>query len=142
MNKKDYKILVDCLETRKRDNGDEFICRKDGTPEHIISIMQDVMYANDNHNFDLDYKIMNDALMELSEIEFADLAEYEVHESESEYASVYTGERLSYMNMWNQDEISEVMKEYSTEDIATACAIWYDNQVKTVIQQLIDKILA
>ena len=142
MNKKDYKILVDCLETRKRDNGDEFICKKDDTPKHIVDIIHDVMFENDNHDFDLDYKIMDSALIELSEVEFEDLAEYEVHESESEYASVYTGERLTYLNMWTQDEISDVAKEYSTEDIATACAIWYDNQVKTVIQQLIDKILA
>jgi len=33
------------------------------------------------------------------------------------------------------------MKEYSTEDIATACAIWYEDMVRSVALELKDYIL-
>ena len=140
MNKKDFTTLVNCLEQKTRDNGDKFYCRKDNTPSKIVVAMQYIMFKNDNHDFDLNYEIMNDALNELYDQDFKDLSDYDVYNSESEYASVYTSERLSYLNNWTEDEITEVMKEYEC-DIQTACAIWYDQQVKNIITELLAVIL-
>jgi len=56
------------------------------------------------------------------------------------FASVYTGTRLSYLNHWNQSEISDLLKDFNI-DIADACAYWYDNQVhqaSTLLLELID----
>lgn len=136
MNKKDYKILVDCLEQKERDDGEKFYCRKEGTPKHIETIMQDIMFENDNHDFDLDYEIMNDALNVLYDVDYKDLKDLDIYENSEEYASVYTTTRISYLNMWTQDEISEVLKECEC-DIQTACAIWYDRQVETILQELL-----
>ena len=143
MDKKDFKELVDCLETRKRDSGEEFICRKDGTSEKITDIVHDVMYENTNNNFDLDYEIMDKALMFLSEFELKEIEEsrdkVDERSYENEYASVYTGQRLSYLNNGNEPEIYDKQKEYES-DIQTACAVWFDDQVRTVINGLLDKI--
>jgi hypothetical protein len=56
-------------------------------------------------------------------------AEDDIYESASDSASVYTGERLSYLNVWNQDEVAEIVREHEC-DIATGAAIWYDKQVE------------
>lgn len=140
MTKKDYETLVNCVEQRKRDNDDEFYCLKDNTPEDIKRLLQDAVYENDQHDFDLNYEMLNDALNELNEVEFEDLARYDVYDSESEFASVYTAVRLGYLSIWNQDEITEKLKECEC-DIQTACAVWYDEQVKQLIQTIKDKII-
>jgi len=143
MNKKDYSVLVDCIETAKRDDDTEYKRIKEDTPKHIKDMVQNIMFENDNHSFDLDYDIMNSALMFLYDVDLKDIKESgdEVDERmyENEYASVYTQTRLGYMNIWNEDEITEKLKEYDC-DIQTACAVWYDEAVRSVINQLIDKI--
>ena len=141
MTENEYKVLVDSCVSKKRDNGDEFYCLKDGLDKSIEQLIHDVMYEIDeSFNFDLRYSVLNDALNALSEIELKDLPEFDPYETESEYASVYTDTRLSYLNNWNQDEITEKMKEYDC-DIQTACAVWYDDQVKELLQALKAKIL-
>lgn len=140
MNKKDYETLTNCIETAKRDDGSEYKRKKEETPEHIKTIVQDVMYENDQHDFELDYDIMDDALMFLSEIELKDLSpDIDIYEYDNEFASIYTATRLSYLNVWTQDEISEKQKEFEC-DIAEACAVWYNEQVTNVIHALIAKI--
>jgi hypothetical protein len=58
-----------------------------------------------------------------------------------ECASVYTAERLGYLNIWNESEISDKMKELGIESIQTACAVWYDDMVRSVALELRDYIL-
>ena len=53
-------------------------------------------------------------------------------------ASVYTSERLAYLYPINQQEISDIMREYSLGDIATACAVWYDSMVAHACRAIID----
>ena len=92
--------------------------------------------------FELDYSIMNDACNYVSELEHKDLADpnwdYLDHMDMGEFASVYTADRLSYLNIHNQDEVSQIMREYSLDDIQTACAVWYDRQVERAIGLLIE----
>lgn len=91
--------------------------------------------------FELDYPIMNDACNAVNEVEFKDLAEKDFFE-DGEYASVYTAERLSYLTMNNQAEISEILREYGTDvDIATASAVWYDRKVMEACQMIKDYVL-
>lgn len=54
----------------------------------------------------------------------------EIYEGASDSASVYTNERLAYLNNQNESDISDVMSEYGEHSIANACAIWYDRQVE------------
>ncbi len=140
MTKEKYKILVDSCISKKRDNGDEFYCLKNDLDEDVKNLILEVMRRLDQYDFDLQYTMLNDALNELSEVEFEDLKGYEVSESESEYASIYTYTRLQYLNNHNEPEIYDTLKEYDC-DIQTACAIWYDNQVKDLLTALVEEIL-
>ena len=137
MNKKDFTTLVNCLEQRTRDDGTKYICRKDDTPAKILLIIQEIMFKNSTHNFDLDYEIFSDALNVLHDVDYKDLENFDIYENTEEYASVYTAVRLSYLNNWTQNEISDKQKEYGC-DIETACAVWYDEQVLNIINELVE----
>lgn len=50
-------------------------------------------------------------------------------------ASVYTSTRLEYLHQSNQDEITDIVKEYDN-DIQTACAVWFERQVGEVCEKL------
>lgn len=87
-------------------------------------------------SFDLRYEIMAracdiivDNAKTAEDLENLDLTE---HDS----ASVYTNARLAYLTSENQYDISDIMREYECEDIATACAIWYDNMVENAVREL------
>lgn len=54
-----------------------------------------------------------------------------------ESASVYTRERLDYLTIYNQDDITNIVKKYNC-DIATACAYWYDERVRQAVNLLIE----
>lgn len=144
LTKQDYDVLVDCMETRDR-NGVEAYFIKDATPAHIQSFVRDIMYAMDGEitTLDLQYEIMASALSSMSDnIKYEQITGEDFEPMrEDEHASVYTSTRLSYLNNRNDEEISDIMKEYSCENISTACAIWYDNTVNHVIDEMIDAIV-
>jgi len=83
---------------------------------------------------DLDYQIFNEACDIVSEIYESDPtqeeAEQEIYEQASDTASIYTEDRLAYLNVFNEEDISDTMREYGIRSIADACAIWYDRQVE------------
>jgi len=94
--------------------------------------------------FELGYEIMNDACNYITEnitIENLQNPDFDFREDTeanlTEFASIYTQTRLEYLNQWNQDEITDILKDYSC-DIQTACAIWYDRQVEEAITKLIE----
>lgn len=127
-------------EKQERRNGQEgqYIQSKGMTTE-INQIQCDI---NDNGaGFDLSYEIMAKACDVVSQQDIEELAGDDGF-YEAEEASVYTAERLSYLNIHNQQDISDKMKEYDCEDIQTACAYWYDEQVRSACEQLRDYILA
>lgn len=51
-------------------------------------------------------------------------------------ASVYTADRLAYLNVCNQGEIAERVREYGC-DIQEASAYWYDGLVHTAVERVI-----
>lgn len=105
-------------------------------------IFRNVWTDNIGGNADLSYAIVADACSLIADTELEDLNEDTddiFYENES--ASVYTDERLGYLNMNNQYEISEKMKDLSLDDISTACAVWYDDMVRSVALELRDYIL-
>ena len=138
--KKDYAVLVDCIEQRTRPNGDIFYCIKDNTLENVSKIVKDVLFDNDYSDLDLSYEIMNTALNVLSDVEFKDLEAFDMYEYEGDLASIYTIDRLNYLNTWNEGEISDLVKEHSMM-ISEACAYWYAQQVEIFVNELKGKIL-
>ena len=59
---------------------------------------------------------------------------------EMENASIWNDDRLGYLNINNEQEIADKMKELSLDSISTACAVWYDDMVRSVMLSLLDYI--
>lgn len=92
--------------------------------------LRDLFLENYEVN-DLDYEIFSKACDIIAEMSVSELESDEASDAiqERESASVYTFDRLQYLDNSNQHEISEFCQNYKV-DIATACAIWYDEQVQ------------
>lgn len=123
------------ITTSKRDDETVFNHFSDSAPEEL----KDLFLEHYNVK-DLDYEIFGRALDIVDEVygrkperslEGSDdeIVE-EIYEAASDSASVYTHDRLAYLDNQNEDEISQKMREYGEHSIATACAIWYDSQVE------------
>lgn len=119
------------------------IISEDLTPEASEAIKSIQFKLNDETGtFELDYDIMSSACDILANEELENIKSEDVFDNIDEWgASVYTATRLGYLNMNNQDEISDIAKEYGC-DIQTACAVWYDRQVETAARMLREWILA
>jgi len=139
INKQDYNTLVNCLTQSTRDNGNEFYLVKDNTPEHITAMVYELTHTinKDAGDLDLSYDILHSALNVLSNVDYDDLSNFDRFENTQEYASPYTATRLSYLNNNNQQDISDIFKEYRDIDIATAISIWYDNQVVNALALIV-----
>jgi hypothetical protein len=137
MNKQQkYDAVVNAMTTRQRGDKEIYTLKEDTAPE-VAKALRDIMYDT-GEPLDLAYEMLNSAVYVISDIELSELengnAEDRLNEIES--ASVYTGVRLSYLNNANQADISAIMKDYSLDDIATACAVYYDEKVREMITAL------
>lgn len=151
----DKRTKISALKTAmtnsKRDDGTEFYHFADGdesTHEEIKELKD--LYLEHYEVRDLDYQIFSEACDMLTEIyndeeqekDGSDFTIDQIYERSSDSASVYTDMRLSYLSMWNEDEISDTMRNTGTHSIADACAIWYDSQLEQaalVINEWVNK---
>lgn len=131
-----YKAITNAYTITKRGEEDIQIIKSNTAPEvkdKLLDIQREL-----NVGFDLSYEIVSDAAACVSDISIEVLPDENFYETEC--ASIYTATRLEYMNGYNQEEITEIIKEYST-DIQTAYAIWYDQKVAEACRELKDYIL-
>lgn len=89
--------------------------------------------------FDLSFEILSDASYVINNIELDQLEDSDFGELCNDSGSVYTDARLAYLSFRNQDEVTDIVKEYSC-DIQTACAVWYDQKVAEACEALRDYI--
>ena len=133
-----YKMLCRAY-VYKEDRGEYFINEKlSKQDQEIVLDLQHTITDDFGANYDLRYQIMAHACQFIDEIPLDELKRFKDSLEWREFASVYTGERLSYLTVNNQYDISEIYKETGADDIATACAIWYDRAVNRVIDELIN----
>lgn len=123
--------LANAITTKKRADGEEFVCFSDDAPRELIDI-----FLEHYEVVDLDYEIFSRAcdvvhgIYEDNPAIAYDDAVDEIIKHSQDNANVYTRVRLSYLSMWNEEEVSDIMHEYDLKSIATACAVWYDRQVE------------
>ncbi len=140
MNRQEaFDIITNAMTTALK--GEETInVYKEDLPEDIknklYSVIQYEIKDDTGASFDLSFDIMQNALSEINEATFDGLGN--VYDN-SEFASVYTGEQLSWLTINNQSEISDLSKEFGC-DIAQACAIWYDLAVRQAIEEIVSYI--
>lgn len=122
------------ITTSKRNDDTTYHHFSDSAPEELRDIflehydVKDGDYERFGEACDLLAEIYNDNEQEqdgMSPIEEM------IYERASEIASTYTAVRLEYLNHWNQEDITEYVKQMEV-DIATACAIWYDKEVENM----------
>lgn len=105
----------------------------DEVNDEVKKMIQNIMYDN-IENFDLAYEVAGKACEYIANTPLEKLQEANTYEAE--HASVYTATRLSYLNVQNQYDITEVLKECEC-DIQEACAIWFDRAVQVIAENLI-----
>lgn len=140
MTKKEkISSLATAMTIKTRADGREFYTFTDTAPKELTSL-----FLEHYQVADLDYETFSKACDIVSEI-YADtriehatnerLIDY-INERSDNTASIYTSTRLSYLNNNNEHDISDVMKEYNTVIISTACAIWYEKQVEQAAMRI------
>lgn len=112
-----FEKVLDGLEVKTKDNGDEFIvCKYRDYPqseeEKYISSLAVEFVEEEGGSFDLVYKMINDSFMQISEAgtikEIRAMTDEKAEEiQDGEFASVWNATRLSYVNVWNAGDIEE-----------------------------------
>lgn len=113
--------------SKRRDNEEEeYTHFSESAPEELKSL-----YLASYEVRDIDYEVFSKACDILSEIysEGKEDIDEEIYERANGSANPYTSVLLGYLNIWNQDDIAEYVKELGG-DIAQACGYWYEKQVE------------
>lgn len=114
----------------------------DKCDEKLKNVLMSIIYDGE-YISETGYKIAYSACSffdELEEKDFTNLADIlEEQLSSYEPASIWNDARLSYLDIYNEQDIFETLKEYACDSINLACAIWYDNEVKNAINTIIDE---
>lgn len=118
------------------------IISEDLAPEVHEAIKSIQFKLNDETGtFELDYDIMSRACDILADVPPADLESADIYELAQDSASVYTGTRLGYLTINNQDEIAEIIREHEC-DTGTGAAVWYERQVARACELIREWVLA
>lgn len=132
--------LTGSMELRKRDDGTEFYCFADKAPKEL----QD-LFLKHYQVRDLDYQIFSTAIDTIIEAweHIEDPAEFQDYTDDNynEFASVYNEDRLTYLNVWNDGYIADIVKNNECESVSEACAYWYDGEVRSAIHIIISEYL-
>lgn len=126
------------LSTRKDET--EFYHFTDNAPKEIFDL-----FLEHYEVLDIYYEIFAKAIDTVVEAwnnneESPKLLNEYIRENYSDFSSVYTAEQLSYLNIWNQEEVSDNVKELGCS-ISEACAYWYNNEVQNAIGIIVEKYL-
>jgi len=138
---KRHQAVTNAMERKERTPGDEstaFYCFRNDVAQPV----RDLFLENYNV-INFGYEIFSKACDIIANIDISEITNDNAEDiiNEAEPASVYTSDRLEYLNIWNEDEISDIMKEYSIDSISTACAVWYDQQAQNAARLLRDYII-
>jgi hypothetical protein len=105
--------------------------KKTKTREILFKLIWDDNIGGTN---DLSYEICAKACDIIRDVDLEDLENEDLF-YENESASVYTSSRIAYLNAKNQDDIIAILKMHNC-DIQQACAVWYDDMVRSVAMTL------
>ena len=149
-----YNNVINAYTSIKRGDKDIIILDTDKIKDIATqNAIQDIQRKLDT-DFDLSYEVMSDACYFISDLSIEEIQKNDDNLSDKiqslEVASVYTNTRLSWLNCNNESEIMDIIKEYNNYfekgrtsnwiSVSTACAVWYDNQVKNAVNKLLNYI--
>jgi len=131
-----YKALVNAMELKTRDDKSEFYAFTDSVNRELIDLFLENYEVRDT-----DYQIFSKAIDCMADLELEDILkdDFDVYEAVNDVCSVYNSDRLALLNIWNDIEITDILKEYECSEISTACAVWFDREVQNAVSLIISK---
>jgi len=142
------EAIKDAYITKTRPNGDEIYILADTVPEEVRTALWDIQ-QNLGVDFDPSYEIMASACGIIAEktLTGADRDsltsdDLDLYADADSAENVYTTVQLSYLNLNNEAEISELMKDESITSIAQASAVWHTQRVVDACEAIKEYILA
>lgn len=130
-----FELIKKAYTTTKKGDKDIYILDTDHVTDMATqNAIQDIQRKL-GVSFELSYEIMAAACDSIAGVQPEDFAEVDMWEVAQEPASVYTWDRLQYLDINNQADISELVRTHAV-DIATACAVWYNDKVVEACEAL------
>lgn len=117
------------MATSVRDDGSTYNHFTDQAPEELRAL-----YLEHYEVRDIQYQIFSTACDIVHDIYESDDKDYEsiedrIYDSSPDSGSIWNAERLAYLDVWNEEDIADIVREMSVS-ISGACAYWYDRQVE------------
>lgn len=121
--------LDKALIEKTRNDGTTFKCFSDEAPKELRDLFLEHYEVRDQ-----DYEIFYSACIELSVI-YADVKENEdiedaISERLVDLASIYNSDRIALLNVYNEEEIADIIRDFGSATVSEACAVWYDRAVE------------
>lgn len=147
MTKETYNELLNSMDKKERNEGKEdyYTFINDNVAgklkDYLISLVysdEGIASGDNNLNYDILYKAISFIANQgytLAEFKKLSISDVTAMQSDS-FASIWTNERLSYLNNYNEDSISNIFTEYACSLISDACAYFYNASVETTLYQL------
>lgn len=137
------QVLDKNQDTNRYYFADAVLFSKDNTLEkEVYNLLSDTLHSIDCGNSDTDYQILASALQYFDNeaLDYDDVCNdnFEINFPFEGFSSIYTWNRLQYINIHNQAHITDAIKEELADDIQSAAAYWYDDQVQNTIYQLVE----
>lgn len=122
-----------------REEDKKYLIRDTCDPELKKVLMKIIYDDNVGGTHDLSYEICAQACEAVSDFhsneDYEELQDYLC--DNGDFASYLIFDRLAYLNIGNQDEVTEILKENNC-NIEEASAIWYDQKISEVATFLDD----
>lgn len=135
--------IINSTELKKRNDGTEYYAIAENCDEKLKNIYLSMIYDdNIGGTNDLSYRLIYDATAFFSNEITGDETKEEMLEALENYqdfAPIWNSERLEMLNVNNEQDIADIMKEYEIENVSTACAVWYENTIKSIVNTIIDE---
>lgn len=137
--KEKFENIAEAMEVKKRADESEYTCFSDKADERLKSIFLEHYEVRN-----LDYKIFSNACDVIADLTLEQLQgenddSFDIYDVTDNQASYYNSDRLEYLNIWNEEEIADKVRQYECS-ISEACAYWYDEQVRDAVSIIRDYI--
>lgn len=139
MTKQQKKDLLSVAYTTMEKNGETIhILDTDKVDTATQGMLLD-MQRDLDVGFDMSYEIVAEAcsIVGDKDLEYLEGENFDSFADADSVANVYTGVQLSYLKVYNESEISDLMKDEAITSIAQACSIWHSQKVAEAVEMLV-----
>jgi hypothetical protein len=134
--KQKIKALGDAFTTMDTSDGKQIVF-SDGIDIDTSRVLSDMVHGL-HVDMDTAYQIVCEACSEIANADIEEIKDGYI--CISDVASPYRAENLKLLSVHNHEEIAEIIRDHKAINVAQACAIWYEQKVEQVAEQLISYI--